>query len=126
MASPLRRLASNLLLRRGYAAKESTGIVGLPVVENSREVLAQLSRGILKAVAKLPETAHYRRAVEAVYTERLQACQAHSDPSDVEAALGVPVRAVVAHDKRIARAVDAGLLTGRLPGNLQRSLRHVA
>ena len=45
---------------------------------------------------------------------------------DVESALGVPVRAVVAHDPRIARAVDAGLLAGRLPGPLQRPLRHVA
>jgi hypothetical protein len=45
---------------------------------------------------------------------------------DVEAALGVPVRAVVAHDPKIARAVDAGLLAGRLPGVLQRPLRHVA
>jgi hypothetical protein len=45
---------------------------------------------------------------------------------DVESALGVPVRAVVAHDARIARAVDAGLLAGRLPGLLQRPLRHVA
>jgi hypothetical protein len=45
---------------------------------------------------------------------------------DVEDALGVPVRAVVAHDPRIARAVDAGLLARRLPGVLERSLRHVA
>jgi hypothetical protein len=45
---------------------------------------------------------------------------------DVEAALGVPVRAVVAYDARIARAVDTGLLAGRLPGVLQRPLRHVA
>lgn len=45
---------------------------------------------------------------------------------DVEQALGVPVRAVVAHEQRIARAVDAGLLAGRLPGSLTRSLRRVA
>jgi hypothetical protein len=45
---------------------------------------------------------------------------------DVESALGVPVRAVVAHDPRIARAVDAGLLARRLPGLLERPLRHVA
>jgi hypothetical protein len=45
---------------------------------------------------------------------------------DIEDALGVPVRAVVAHDPRIARAVDAGLLARRLPGLLERSLRHVA
>ncbi|MEA2427094.1 MAG: hypothetical protein QOF37_722, partial [Thermoleophilaceae bacterium] len=46
--------------------------------------------------------------------------------SDVEAALGVPVRAVVAHDPKVARAVDAGLLLGRIPSGLQRALRHVA
>lgn len=45
---------------------------------------------------------------------------------DVEEALGVPVRAVVDHDPGIARAVDAGLLAGRLPGSLRRSLRAVA
>jgi len=45
---------------------------------------------------------------------------------DVEAALGVPVRAVVTHDPRIARAVDAGLLGRRLPLLLERPLRHVA
>lgn len=45
---------------------------------------------------------------------------------EVEQALGVPVRAVVAHEQRIARAVDAGLLAGRLPGSLTRSLRRVA
>lgn len=45
---------------------------------------------------------------------------------DIEGALGVPVRAVVAHHVRIARAVDAGLLVGRLPASLERSLRRVA
>src|SRR5205823_6887252 len=42
---------------------------------------------------------------------------------DVEDALGVPVRAVVAHDPRIARAVDTGLLLSRLPASFQRTLR---
>lgn len=45
---------------------------------------------------------------------------------DVEAALGIPVRAVIAHDRRIARAVDAGLLSSRVPALLQRPLRDVA
>jgi NADH dehydrogenase (ubiquinone) 1 alpha subcomplex subunit 5 len=83
--SALRRLAP--LLARGL--KTSTGIVGLPVVPNSREVLMQLSRGILKAVAALPETAHYRRVVEDVYSARLAACQAHALPEEIEAALGL-------------------------------------
>ncbi len=86
MSAQLRRLAP-ALLRRGYA-KTSTGIVGLPVVPNSREELMTLSNKILKAVAALPETAHYRRNVEAVYSARLAACKAHSEPEAIEAALG--------------------------------------
>jgi hypothetical protein len=46
--------------------------------------------------------------------------------ADVEDALGVPVRAVVPVHQRVARAVDAGLLCGRLPAGLERALRHVA
>jgi cellulose biosynthesis protein BcsQ len=46
--------------------------------------------------------------------------------ADVEDALGVPVRAVVPSNPRVARAVDAGLLFGRLPSGLERALRRVA
>lgn len=45
---------------------------------------------------------------------------------DVEDVLGVPVRAVVAIDPAVARAVDAGLLPSRLPRGLERALRHAA
>lgn len=45
---------------------------------------------------------------------------------DVEAVLGVPVRAVVAVDPAIATLVDSGSLVGRLPRRLQRSLRRAA
>ncbi len=45
---------------------------------------------------------------------------------EVEHALGAPVEAVVAIDPAIARAVDAGLLTTRLPRSLVRDLRRVA
>ena len=45
---------------------------------------------------------------------------------DVEAALGVPVRAVVGVHETIARRVDAGLLAGRLPGGLLRDLSRAA
>jgi MinD-like ATPase involved in chromosome partitioning or flagellar assembly len=44
---------------------------------------------------------------------------------DVERALGVPVEAEVAWDPAVARAVDAGLLTSRLPHGLVRQLRNV-
>jgi hypothetical protein len=46
--------------------------------------------------------------------------------ADVEAVLGVPVRAVVRHDPAVARAVDAGLLPERVPRLLERALRKAA
>lgn len=42
---------------------------------------------------------------------------------DVEEVLGVPVRAEIAVDDAVARAVDAGLLGRRLPRSLERALR---
>lgn len=45
---------------------------------------------------------------------------------DVEAVLGVPVRAEVAWDAAVARRVDAGLLAGGLPRALERALRRAA
>ncbi len=46
-------------------------------------------------------------------------------PADVEAALGVPVVAVVPWDPAVARRVDAGLLGTTLPRGLARALRRV-
>lgn len=46
--------------------------------------------------------------------------------ADVEAALDVPVRAVVPVHESIARAVDAGLLGARLPRGLERAVRRAA
>jgi hypothetical protein len=46
--------------------------------------------------------------------------------ADVEHALGVPVEATVRVDPAIARAVDAGLLAGRVPRVIARDLRRVA
>jgi hypothetical protein len=45
---------------------------------------------------------------------------------DVERAVPAPVVAEIPIDPRVAQAVDAGLLAGRLPRSLERSLRHAA
>jgi hypothetical protein len=45
---------------------------------------------------------------------------------DVERAVGAPVVAEVAVDPQVARAVDAGLLTSRLPRGLARELARAA
>jgi hypothetical protein len=46
--------------------------------------------------------------------------------ADVEQIVGVSVRAEVALDPAVARAVDAGLLGSRLPRTLERALRRAA
>ena len=48
------------------------------------------------------------------------------DRTDVEQVVGAPVRAEVAVDPAVARAVDAGLLASRLPRGLERALRRAA
>ena len=45
---------------------------------------------------------------------------------DVEDVLGVPVRAEIDVEPAVARAVDAGLLSSRLPRSLERALRNAA
>lgn len=45
---------------------------------------------------------------------------------DIEEVMGVPVRAEIAYDPSIARAVDAGLLAGRVPRTLEKALREAA
>ena len=45
---------------------------------------------------------------------------------DIEHALGVPVDATVSFDPAVTRAVDAGLLSSRLPRVMTRALRQVA
>jgi hypothetical protein len=45
---------------------------------------------------------------------------------DVESAVGAPVRVEIEADPAVARAVDSGLMAGRLPRSLERGLRHAA
>lgn len=68
------------LLARGYA-KTTTGIVGLPVDENARENLKSALEEILQAVKSVPETAEYRKSVEATVKGKLEAIE-NSDMSD--------------------------------------------
>lgn len=54
------------------ASKGSTGIVGLDVVPNAREVLISLYQQTLQAVKPIPESAQYRKSVEALTQHRLK------------------------------------------------------
>lgn len=46
------------------------------------------------------------------------------DPHDVESVIGIPLLGVVEADPAVARAIDAGTLTRRVPASLRRGLRH--
>jgi hypothetical protein len=46
--------------------------------------------------------------------------------ADVEQVVGAPVRAEIAIDPAVARAVDAGVFSTRLPRGLERALRYAA
>ena len=48
------------------------------------------------------------------------------DTGDIEAVTGTPVSAIVGHDPHIARAVDAGTLSTRIPRSLARALAPLA
>ncbi|KAG8476322.1 hypothetical protein CXB51_033245 [Gossypium anomalum] len=63
------RLVSRPLLAK---FKETTGIVGLDVVPNAREVLIGLYNKALKEIQAVPEDEGYRKAVESFTRHRLK------------------------------------------------------
>jgi NADH dehydrogenase (ubiquinone) 1 alpha subcomplex subunit 5 len=80
----LRAIARPLLAR----VKETTGIVGLDVVPNAREVLIGLYTKTLKEIQAVPEDEGYRKAVESFTTQRLKVCHEEQDWEDIEKRLG--------------------------------------
>ncbi|KAK1325018.1 hypothetical protein QJS10_CPA01g02273 [Acorus calamus] len=77
------------LVRRTGAAllgrvKETTGIVGLDVVPNAREVLISLYEKTLHEIKAVPEDENYRKAVETFTRNRLNVCLAEKDSDQIE------------------------------------------
>ncbi|KAG9450872.1 hypothetical protein H6P81_010837 [Aristolochia fimbriata] len=80
----LRRFAGPLLAK----VKETTGIVGLDVVPNAREVLISLYSKTLKEIQAVPPDEGYRKAVESFTTHRLKVCQEEEDWEQIEKRIG--------------------------------------
>uniref|UniRef100_A0A7N0VCB5 Uncharacterized protein n=1 Tax=Kalanchoe fedtschenkoi TaxID=63787 RepID=A0A7N0VCB5_KALFE len=80
----LRRIARPLMAK----VKESTGIVGLDVVPNAREVLISLYSKTLNEIKAVPEDEGYRKAVESFTRHRLKICQEEQDWEEIEKRLG--------------------------------------
>lgn len=80
----LRSIARPLWAR----VKETTGIVGLDVVPNAREVLIGLYTKTLKEIQAVPPDEGYRKAVECFTTHRLKVCREEQDWEAIEKRLG--------------------------------------
>lgn len=88
----LRRILSGggglAALRSARAVKETTGIVGLDVVPEARDVLIGLYTRTLKEIEAVPKDEGYRKAVESFTRHRLQICQEEEDWKRIEDRLG--------------------------------------
>jgi NADH dehydrogenase (ubiquinone) 1 alpha subcomplex subunit 5 len=86
-----RRATMSFFLRAPclQSLKQTTGIVGLEVIPNGRQVLGDLVRKVLFDVrASIPEDAGYRKVVEQTYEHRLAIIEANEDPAAIEAEIG--------------------------------------
>ena len=115
---------AELLARSSRLAVVDAGVVGdgsatLPLVSEARHSLL-VTRPCYLALNRLVQSSLRPSAVVLV-NEPGRAL----DQSDVEQVAEAPVVATVMADPAVARAVDAGLLTSRLPRLLERSLRPV-
>lgn len=68
--------------------KTTTGIVGLEVVPNAREVLIGLYTKTLAEIQSVPPDEGYRKAVESFTKNRLQICQQEDDWEEIERKIG--------------------------------------
>ncbi|KAJ8554372.1 hypothetical protein K7X08_025050 [Anisodus acutangulus] len=82
----LRRVARPFMMMA--KVKETTGIVGLDVVPNAREVLINLYGKTLDEIKAVPEDEGYRKAVESFTRHRLCVCQEEEDSEMIEKRLG--------------------------------------
>ena len=80
----LRRMARPLMAK----VKETTGIVGLEVVPNAKEVLVSLYTKTLEEIKAVPEDEGYRKAVESFTSQRLQICKEEDDWETIEKRVG--------------------------------------
>jgi NADH dehydrogenase (ubiquinone) 1 alpha subcomplex subunit 5 len=76
------------MLMAAGKVKTTTGIVGLDVVPNAREVLIGLYTKTLKEIEGVPSDEGYRKAVESFTKHRLQICQQEEDWEQIEKKIG--------------------------------------
>ena len=69
--------------------KETTGIVGLDVLDDPKARYQAVCEDVLREVARgIPEDAGYRKIVEEVYEDRLAKTRAGANAEEIESAIG--------------------------------------
>ncbi|KAG5674897.1 hypothetical protein PVAND_004842 [Polypedilum vanderplanki] len=68
--------------------KRTTGLTGLKVSTNPHYTLTALYGKILRALAKMPQDAAYRKYTEQIVNDRLKAVNTHRDVVSLEKAIG--------------------------------------
>lgn len=111
----LRRVARPLMMMA--KVKETTGIVGLDVVPNAREVLIGLYSKTLEEIKAVPEDEGYRKAVESFTRHRLTVCQEEEDWENIEKKLGCGQV-----EELIEEAQDELTLIGKMVGKHRKVL----
>ncbi|XP_071732219.1 probable NADH dehydrogenase [ubiquinone] 1 alpha subcomplex subunit 5, mitochondrial [Rutidosis leptorrhynchoides] len=84
----LRKFARPSSMMMMAKLKETTGIVGLHVVPNAREVLISLYYKTLTKIQRIPEDEGYRKSIESFTKHRLQVCEEEQDWEAIEKRLG--------------------------------------
>ncbi|KAI3707131.1 hypothetical protein L6452_25376 [Arctium lappa] len=82
------RFTRSLSLMMMAKVKETTGIVGLEVVPNAKEVLIGLYDKALKEIQRVPEDERYRKAIESFTRHCLKVCEEEDDWEAIEKRLG--------------------------------------
>ncbi|PRW33626.1 putative NADH dehydrogenase [ubiquinone] 1 alpha subcomplex subunit mitochondrial [Chlorella sorokiniana] len=80
--------AAPALLLAVRGAKTTTGIVGLPLVPDARNVLKEQLQAVLDAIQVIPADAEYRRSVEKTVRWKLAAVESDAPDEQVEELLG--------------------------------------
>jgi NADH dehydrogenase (ubiquinone) 1 alpha subcomplex subunit 5 len=68
--------------------KSTTGIKGIPVHPNPRPHLIKTYKDTLTALTRLPATAVYRQAAEALTQQRLAVVESNEDVAEIERTIG--------------------------------------
>ena len=89
LARRLRAPLRGVMRPYGASVKATTGIVGLETLEDGKSAYEAICARVLRDVREgIPESAGYRKVVEATYEDRLAKAKACASVEEIERAIG--------------------------------------